>query len=687
VGETDRYVETFLQEAYELLADIEEAVLLVERDPNDSGSINRLFRDMHTIKGSGAMFGFSDLAAFTHHVETVLDKVRDNTLPVTRELIDLILASRDQIGNLLSASQGQAEVDHAMGDRIIVSLHALLQNGNDSEPTPAPQIEADACNEISASYRIRYKPSMDLFICGMDPAFLLDELRELGNCTITANTEDVPCLEEMNPENCYLSWEIMLSTDRGINAIRDVFIFVEDSSVIEIEELITEAQSTLPMPADSPATALMDSERSPMVACEHTPVKPVQPEQPTSDNQQSASKKDAVRVPSDKLDALINLVGELVITQAHLAQVADELDSSDLSMSVESMDRLTSELRDIVLSIRMMPIGTTFGRFKRLVRDMSGELNKKIELLTDGAETEMDKTVIDRLADPLVHLIRNSIDHGIEHPANRVQIGKSETGTIRLSAVHKGTNVIVSVQDDGKGLDAELIRKKGIEKGIIAPDAELSEKELFALIFAPGFSTASQVTSVSGRGVGMDVVRREIDALRGTVNISSKKGKGTAIDLSLPLTLAIIEGLLVSIGDDRFVIPLSMIEECLELTADRFAMDQSRNVIQIRNEPISVIRLREVIGISGRPSMEEAVIVNSDGNRLGIVVDHVIGDHQTVIKPIGSMYKDIECISGATILGDGKVALILDIQGLIDRAKEQERAFVNRNSRHGKSVA
>ena len=531
---------------------------------------------------------------------------------------------------------------------------------------------------------------------------LLDELRDLGHCDVFAQTRELPSLQDLNPEECHLSWDVVLTTDQNENAISDVFIFVEDICQIKTtkvsDESTIESDSLLPrlgeilvergdVEQETVSKALSQQPRigeilvdSGMVSQEK--VEAALSEQKALEKQQNSAKSETVRVPADKLDKLINLVGELVIIQSQLVQVAASLDAVELTTPVEEVERLTGDLRDIVLNIRMMPIGTTFSRFKRLVRDMSMELGKEIDLVTEGAETEMDKTVIDRLGDPLVHLIRNSIDHGIESPDVRESVGKPRKGTIRLAAVHRGASVVISIEDDGKGLDTEVLRKKAIEKGLIAADAELSEQETQSLIFAPGFSTASKVTNVSGRGVGMDVVKREIDSLRGNVHVSSDVGKGTNIDLSLPLTLAIIDGLLVNIGGQRFVVPLSVVEECLELTSDRYALSKDRNVIQVRGEAIPFVRLREAFGVTGeRPDLEETVVVNAHDSRLGIVVDKVLGQHQTVIKSLGSTYKDVEAISGATILGDGTVALILDIMGLLKLANAREQELMSTNAR------
>ena len=387
-------------------------------------------------------------------------------------------------------------------------------------------------------------------------------------------------------------------------------------------------------------------------------------------------KKDAastIRVDSDKLDSLVNLVGELVTVQARLTQTAASKDDSELILVAEEVERLTEELRDNTMSVRMVQIGTMFARFKRLIRDLSSEMGKTIEMSTEGAETELDKTVIDKLNDPLVHLIRNSIDHGIETPDDREAAGKPRHGIVHLSATHSGANVLIEIVDDGAGLNPEAIKAKAVEKGLIEPDAELPEKDIFALILQAGFSTAEKVTNVSGRGVGMDVVKRSIEALRGTIDISSKRGVGTTITLKIPLTLAIIDGLLVKIGQEVFVVPLSLVEECVELTAEDIEKAHGRHIANVRGEIIPYINLRDKFSINGgKPDIEQIVIAEVDDNRVGFVVDDVIGEHQTVIKALGKFYRDVEGVSGATILGDGTVALILDIPKLVQSAVKDE---------------
>jgi two-component system chemotaxis sensor kinase CheA len=392
------------------------------------------------------------------------------------------------------------------------------------------------------------------------------------------------------------------------------------------------------------------------------------------DRKQQEFAASSIRVKSERLDTLVDLVGELVTVRAGLTQTASTVQSNELTRLVEQTERLISELRDVAMGIRMVPIGTTFRKFKRLVRDLSEDLHKQAEFVTAGGETELDKTVIDRLNDPLVHLIRNSLDHGVETPEQRRAAGKPEAGTIRLSAEHSGASVIISVEDDGAGIDPERVRQRAVAKGLLAADAELPESELFQLLFAPGFSTAESVTNVSGRGVGMDVVKKEIDSLGGSVSVESSPGRGSKMMLKIPLTLAIIEGLLVRIGDEHFVLPLSAVEECVELSNGARKEAGKQRILNIRGEVLPYVRLRDLFEIDGEhPEIEQIVIVKAYEGRVGFVVDTVIGDHQTVIKPLGRMYKDVEGLSGATILGDGSVALILDVQRLTRVAVDEDR--------------
>lgn len=691
----DTHRETYLEEAREHLVQLEEALLELEKSPEDTELIDRVFRSMHTIKGSGAMFGFDDIAGFTHEVETAYDLVRGGKLPVTKELIDLSLEARDCIRMMLN----EEEPD----ETFIEEIRAAFKRLNDQKTIPViPKGKKNNSSLISAgeqiTYLIHFRPHPDLFKDGTNPIPLLKELQELGTCNITAQLESIPALPVYDPEQCYTYWDIVLTTDAGVDAIKDVFIFVEDAAEIEIKVLEKELHDEeihkglgeiLVERGDISFTnleeILKEQKRIGEILIDRGFVSPDRIQSALAEQEHIKKKREkqqneesisSIRVAAAKLDTLVDLVGELVTMRAHLAQKANDEKDPDLLAISEQVERLTDELRENAMSMRMLPIGTIFGRFKRLVRDLSGELGKEIELITEGAETELDKTVIERLHDPLVHIIRNSIGHGIEPPNVRESVHKPRIGTVCLSAVHSGAYVVVEVRDDGNGLDREAIREKAVEKNLILPDEYLADSEVYNFIFHPGFSTATDVTSVSGRGVGLDVVKKTIDALKGFVDITSEKGKGTTITIKLPLTLAIIEGLLVDIQGRSFVLPLSIVEECIELTRDDIRKSHGRNLAHIRGEIVPYIRLRKEFGIPGDlPSIEQIVVTSTKGNRVGLVVDSVIGEHQTVIKNIGKIYKNAEGISGATILGNGTVALIVDVPGLLNKAKLTEAVF------------
>lgn len=673
----NQFAATFLQEAAEQLALIEEIILEVEENPGDEEIINRLFRVFHTIKGSGSMFGFEQVAGFTHHVETVLDKVRNGLVPISKELVNVILASKDQIELMLKEDDEALVGIPDSRPQIIARLNALMPGatpnaavaGSDTATTQKKNTPASA-----VTYQIHFRPEPGMLARGIDPSTLFQDLRVLGTCDITAKTEAIPTLEQFTPEFCGFSWDITLTTDCGVDAIKDVFIFVEDDS-----EIVIEAQGADSQPKPAP-TNEADATPVPVVEAVTPSSTPAATKTAPANSKSANAHKNngtdgSVRVPSERLDRLVNLLGELVINQSRLAQISSRIDSPELSAPTEDLERLVAELRDIVLGIRMMPIGTTFSRFKRLVHDLSDELGKEIDLVAEGAETELDKTVIDQLGDPLVHLIRNSIDHGITKPEERLREGKPRRGTIRLAACHEGAHVAIKIEDDGRGLDKEAIRSKAIEKKLISPDSVLSDRELYNLIFLPGFSTAKTITSVSGRGVGMDVVKRQIDALRGAVDITSQVGVGTCITLTLPLTLAIIDGLLVEVNRDQFIIPMALVTENVELASKQRVEQNGRNLLAVRGEQIPYLRLRDIFEINGsEQEIERVVIANLAGHRVGLVVDRVLGSHQTVIQSLGRFYQNIEVASGATIMGDGRVALILDVPGLVHFTDQQAAA-------------
>lgn len=692
----ENYREAYKVEAYELLLELESSLLELEENPANMELVGRVFRAMHTIKGSGAMFGFDDIAEFTHEVETVFDLVRETKISVTKRLIDLTLSACDQIRKMVDGEP----TDEGEVNGIVADFKEMIPDLQESDTPPPDSTEKkpSEASEGKATYRIRFVPPVDIFACGTNPILLLDEFRVLGECNVFARTHKIPALKELDPEKCYLSWDIVLTTAAGINAIKDVFIFVEDDCKITIDviddgsdvdsdstgkrlgeilvdrgdvssdelEQILKSQKRIGEMLIEEEAVDKEAVKSALTEQEH-----VKKNRRTQENTVLSS---SIRVTAEKLDSLVDLVGELVIAQARLSQKANLVNDSELISIAEDVERLTGELRDNTMDIRMLPIGTTFSKFKRLVRDLSNDLGKEIFMETEGGETELDKTVIERLNDPLIHIIRNSIDHGIELPDVREAVGKPKQGRVHLSAFHSGANVLIKIKDDGAGLDREAIHRKAVEKGLIAPDAELSDKEIFALIFFPGFSTAKTVTGISGRGVGMDVVKRSIDALRGSIDIESEKGIGSTITLKLPLTLAIIEGLMVKIGDAYFVMPLSAVEECIELPHEKSSKDNGRHMVNLRGEIVPYLRLRDIFHVNGEtPSIEQIVIAEVNGGRAGFVVDHVMGEYQTVIKTLGALYRDAEGVSGATILGDGSVALILELPKILEIATNEEQ--------------
>ncbi len=700
----DGFQDSFREEAYELLNNLEQSLLELEERPNDMDVISAVFRSMHTIKGSASMFGFDSISQFTHHVESMLDDVRNGRLPVSRPLIDLTLEARDHIRHMLEEPEDPAIDDRSQ--QLMKRLEEVLQaeqgepvpfddsvttvaighdeaSGAASSDAPAGQGAGEPSGKNTpATWHIRFVPTTDIGTNGSNPFLLIEELHGLGDCTVVANTTEIPDLEAGLLDEAHVWWDIFLTTDQGAAAIRDVFIFVDDRCRISIQlideldfaedseykrlgqilvergvveaSIIDQAVSGQKRLGEVLVGQGVDTYEVETALHEQEHVKRAR------QKAQSDSAASSIRVHSEKLDDLVDLVGELVTLQARLTQTADGMGGEVVPIS-ENFERLVAALRDHTMSIRMLPISTSFSRFRRLIRDLSQELGKQVDLVTEGGETELDKTVIERLHDPLVHIIRNSVDHGIEPPETRRAAGKDPMGTIALRARHAGANVEVRIEDDGGGLNRDRIRERAVERGIIAAEAQMSEQELLDLVFAPGFSTAGAVTTVSGRGVGMDVVRKEVENIGGTVALESFPGTGTTIVISIPLTLAIIDGLLVRIGDERFVLPLSNVEECIEF--HRTGVNDG--VVANRGEMLPIVDLRNEFGIGGeRPPIEQAVVVQTGIGDVGFLVDTVIGDHQTVIKNLGQMYRSTEGVSGATILGDGDVALILDVQRL-----------------------
>jgi two-component system chemotaxis sensor kinase CheA len=680
--------QTFRQEAADLLLLLEETLLDLEAEPQEPSLIDKAFRALHTIKGSGSMFGYTAVADFTHHLETAFDQVRSHQRPISASLISLTLHSLDHIRGLIEAPTA---VDSAKGAALLEALREI--GGPDPTGVTALPVAANAEPPQPALWRIRFRPGPEVMSLGSNPLLLLNELRSFGPATVTPLSDSVPPLEEMDPYASYLAWDILLTTERPRSEIEDVFMFVIDESQVSIERLdgtfdpekrvgdiLVERGDVAPTDV---VEALAKQRRIGSLLVEDGKTSPDHVESALAEQQHLRERArsqqveaQTVRVQADRLDSLMDQVGELVIAQARLRQVAGSAEDLNLRSIAEEIERLAADLRDTTMSIRMLPIGTLFSRFRRLVRDLSQSLGKSVALTTAGEDTELDKTVIESLNDPLVHLIRNALDHGLEDAETRVAAGKPAEGRVQLTAVHSGAQVLITVGDDGRGLDREAIRHKAEERGLIAPGAELSDSDLFALIFEPGFSTAKAVSSLSGRGVGMDVVRQAITALRGTIDVASTPGAGTRVTLKLPLTLAIIDGLLVRIGTGFYVLPLAAVDEVVDLTVEQDAASTGRSFLNIRGDIVPFVRLRELFNTAGKADrFQKVVIVASAERRVGLVVDQVIGQYQTVIKSLSQLLDDVEGFSGATILGDGSVALILDVPHLINFAQERESAL------------
>jgi len=655
--------ETFRQEARELIEQLEQGLLDLEQRPGDGDLVNSVFRALHTIKGSGAMFGFTEVATFVHEFETAFDRVRKGESAPTPELIAVALDAKDHVHKLIE----EPGVQLAGGEAILVALRKIVAGGAAPAPVPAAAaVAAPASAPAAGLWRIRFRLPADCIAFGTNPLLLLEEIAGIGPCVVRALTDQVPPLAALDPEVPHVEWEVDLEAADPRAAIDDVFLFLRDGMDLSVEPVPSEAASPAPAAAAEIA-AVPEAAHAAKEAKETKETKT-----PAAAAEKAGS---SMRVPAERLDELMDRVGELVIAQARLTQIAASSSDIGLKTIAEELERLSSGLRDTTMGIRMVPIGSLFGRFRRLVHDLSRDLDKEIEFITTGEETELDKTMIERLADPLVHLIRNAVDHGLEDAEIRARSGKPAHGTVRLSAVYAGAEVAISVSDDGAGLNAERIRAKAEEAGLLTPDAKVTEAELFQMIFHPGFSTAKEITALSGRGVGMDVVKRTIDGLRGSIDLTSTPGKGTTATLRLPLTLAIIDGMLVRVGNGRYTIPLAAVEECVELPASADQVSRGRNFLDIRGSLVPFIRLREIFGCQTPPDEHQKVVIVSSGDmRVGLVVDQIIGNNQTVIKQLSKLHSGIKTFSGATILGDGTVALILDAMHLVGVGQSFEQA-------------
>ncbi|MDP2805070.1 MAG: chemotaxis protein CheA [Gallionellaceae bacterium] len=731
MSELDQALQTFFVESRELLEAMEESLLTLESEPDDKEAIGAIFRAAHTIKGSGGLFGLNGIVAFTHVVENVLDRVRSDEIPVNGDLIALLLSCRDHIGMLVEqvAADASAEPDNetlATGVMLLNQLKSYQTATKETAPAVSKtnvKAESQVMTTLpsggkveSGHWHISLRFGRDVLRNGMDPLAFIRYLDNLGEIVHVAMLPDaMPFPPDMDPESCYLGFEIDFHGDNVDKAtIEGVFEFVREDCSIRILPPHSRIEEYIQFINDLPENKIAlgellvncgsltrkeleealhlqeklrvesDQEASPMLGDILVKQGVVQPElieaalgkqKVAKENKVQESK--LIRIQAEKLDQLINLVGEMVIAGAATSLLAQRTRDPALTESTSTLSRLVEEIRDSALQLRMVQIGETFSRFNRVVRDVSKEIGKEIGLSIGGAETELDKSVVEKIGDPLMHLVRNSMDHGIEKADVRVKRGKPAKGTVHLNAYHESSSIVVEVGDDGGGLNRERILAKALEKGLITANQVLSDKEIYGLIFEAGFSTAEAVTNLSGRGVGMDVVRRNIEALRGTVEIDSREGVGTTVKIRLPLTLAIIDGFLLGVGSASYVVPLDMVMECIELTEAERQLTRENNYINLRGTVLPFIRLREQFREDGKISRREnIVVVHYAGQKAGLVVDELMGEFQTVIKPLGKLFENLKGVSGSTILGSGEVALILDVPALIQRAVNVESRAV-----------
>lgn len=703
---------TFFEEAQDLLRRMEEILLAMEAGSQDEEAVNGLFRAAHTIKGSAGLFGFDEIVAFTHIVESVLDCLRDGTIGMRDDLLGLLLHSKDHVGILVAAAASDHSPDEsarAEGRALADRLTARLPRPVGTALTAAGPTGAETTATLSGrgpvagvdTWHISLRFDAGVLCMGMDPLAFIHYLTTLGDIVhLETLSEGLPPLKEFDPEACYLGFEIDLNSTADRQEIEAVFEFIRADAQIRILPPNSRVEDYIALIDQLPEDAARLGEiliaggaltqheldhalhAQAQVAGElrlgeilagtgevPEPVIGAALDKQKRDLEKRTMEARYVKVPAENLDRLIDLVGELVIAGAGTQLLANRARLGALAESASQVTHLVEEVRDAALRLRMVQIGEVFGRFPRVVRDVSRELGKEIELLMSGAETELDKSMVDRLADPLMHLVRNAMDHGLETTAERLACGKPACGTVSLAARHESGSIIIEVRDDGRGLDRKRILEKALARGLVQENQSLTDEQIWRLIMLPGFSTAVQVTNLSGRGVGMDVVKSSIEALRGTIDIESRAGEGSCMRLTLPLTLAIIDGFLTSVGDASYVIPLDNVIECLELRDE----DIRGHVLDLRGEVLPFIRLRNLFEIEGAPPRREnVVVIAAGGYRTGIVVDRLLGEFQTVIKPLGSLFQHLRGIGGSTILGSGEAALILDVQALTELVSQYE---------------
>jgi two-component system chemotaxis sensor kinase CheA len=650
----DEFKQIFFTECAELLSDMEERVMKLEEGTSDRDALNAIFRCAHSIKGGSGAFGYDNIMHFTHAMEALLDGMREGRIIPSRASIDLLLKSSDIVTRMLDARREETTLAAGFGSEVLTALlEQTTQNANRPVSTTPNHRETDTSG--THSYTIQFAPNAELFTTGNDPLHILRELKKIGEAEITIDSTRLPLLAEIDPTLCYCSWTVTLTTTASEDTINEVFEFVRDIAQVSITAQLVAAMAP------------------------HTTEPTAAPEKKAA-AEEGAGKSTAtsIRVDLEKVDRLVNMVGELVITEAMLRAQVRQLTEDKFSGLLQGVDELshhTRELQEAVMAVRMQPVKSVFSRMPRIVRDTSAQLGKNIQLILSGENTEVDKTVIELLGDPLTHMIRNSVDHGIETPDQRVWNDKPEQGTIRLSAYHRSGRIMIEIADDGAGINRGRVLDKAKEKGLVGEGVTLSDEEIDHLIFLPGFSTAEKVTSVSGRGVGMDVVKRNIENLGGTVRITNLPGKGSTFTVSLPLTLAILDGMIVRVGTENYIIPITSITETLRPKAEQVNRLEGRNdVLNVRGDFLPLIYLNDLFQIPGaadNPSEALVVLVESGMVKMGLVVDELIGQQQVVIKSLEANADPVKGISGATILGDGKVSLILEINELRQLCLEQ----------------
>jgi len=671
----DKFKDKFIEEATDNIKDLEDALLLLENNTDDIELIERIFRAMHTLKGGGAMFGFEKLSEFTHHLENVYDLVRNKKIEITKTLLDITLESVDLLKDLLDDNKNNTDEIENIYNSIINKVNNITENYENGNKANVLVQDNKIIKKNLKSFYLYFEPNNDIFSDGTNPLFLLDELQFIGECKIFAHIDKIPEIETIEVTKCYTYWEVIITTEEDKNAITDVFIFVEDQCKLEVNEIgefniflfpdIIDKIIKLSIKKDDigfeeikKLTANIENKK-----VEKLDISP-------SGSKIAQKKKNnisSIRVASEKLDSLINRVSELITIQAHLSLFANQNKNTELEAITEEIEKISRDLRDDIFSIRLIPLETSITQFYRLVRELSNKLKKDIILKTEGTDTELDKNILEGLTEPLMHIMRNSIDHGIEDAETRIKAGKPKQGTITLKAFYSGTNIFIQVIDDGAGIDINKIKQSAIAKGFIDKNNNLNNQEILNLIFKSGFTTSQAVTDISGRGVGMDVVKQKITDIRGEVDIESTIGKGTTITIKLPLTLSIIDGLLTKIEDTPFIIPISSIEKIYAVEHTKL-INTFNNIVTIENTQFPFYYLREEFDFPETTlKTEQLIIVKYKERNIGLVVDNVIGKYQAVLKSLGSFFKDNEIISGSSILGDGTVALVLDTSKIISR--------------------